>query len=181
MIETRILGGLSKTGSTSLAAALRILGIRSTHCPTTVSHLLRREATTDISAFRREYVAAAERAGRVRFIFTTRPLADWLDSCQFHYTQALDQVPPARRAWYLEARREVFGAEYFDPDLWAAAYDRQLEWACSHFPPEDLLIFPLCEGAGWEPLCKFLELPVPTTPFPHRNARRNREARQDDD
>jgi hypothetical protein len=24
-------------------------------------------------------------------------------------------------------------------------------------------------GDGWEPLCEFLELPVPDTPFPHLN------------
>jgi Sulfotransferase domain len=24
-------------------------------------------------------------------------------------------------------------------------------------------------GEGWEPLCEFLEMPVPDTPFPHLN------------
>lgn len=34
-------------------------------------------------------------------------------------------------------------------------------------PPEKLLVFEVKEG--WEPLCRFLEVPVPNTPFPRLN------------
>jgi hypothetical protein len=34
-------------------------------------------------------------------------------------------------------------------------------------PPERLLVWSV--GDGWEPLCEFLEVPVPDTPFPHLN------------
>jgi hypothetical protein len=34
-------------------------------------------------------------------------------------------------------------------------------------PPERLLVWSV--GDGWEPLCEFLEMPVPDTPFPHLN------------
>ena len=36
-----------------------------------------------------------------------------------------------------------------------------------HVPGERLLVWSV--GDGWEPLCEFLELPVPDTPFPHLN------------
>ncbi len=36
-------------------------------------------------------------------------------------------------------------------------------------PAERLLIFSVKEG--WEPLCRFLEVPIPDTPFPHVNDR----------
>lgn len=36
-------------------------------------------------------------------------------------------------------------------------------------PPERLLIF--SADQGWEPLCRFLDLPVPATPFPNVNDR----------
>ncbi|MCB8962264.1 MAG: sulfotransferase family protein, partial [Ardenticatenales bacterium] len=36
-------------------------------------------------------------------------------------------------------------------------------------PPEKLLVFDVREG--WEPLCAFLEVPVPDQPFPHVNDR----------
>ncbi|MDA0565586.1 sulfotransferase family protein [Streptomonospora sp. S1-112] len=34
-------------------------------------------------------------------------------------------------------------------------------------PPERLLVYEA--GQGWEPLCEFLGVPVPDTPFPHLN------------
>jgi len=34
-------------------------------------------------------------------------------------------------------------------------------------PSDRLLVWSV--GDGWEPLCDFLELPVPDTPFPHLN------------
>ena len=34
-------------------------------------------------------------------------------------------------------------------------------------PPERLFFFSVKDG--WEPLCKFLDLPVPDEPFPHAN------------
>ncbi|MCB9082368.1 MAG: sulfotransferase family protein [Lewinellaceae bacterium] len=34
-------------------------------------------------------------------------------------------------------------------------------------PPEKLLVF--SAGDGWEPLCQFLQVPVPDVPYPHSN------------
>lgn len=36
-------------------------------------------------------------------------------------------------------------------------------------PPERLLIYDVVQG--WEPLCDFLDVPVPEAPFPHANTR----------
>ena len=36
-------------------------------------------------------------------------------------------------------------------------------------PKDKLLVFKCSEG--WEPLCKFLGVPIPNSPFPHRNIR----------
>ena len=37
----------------------------------------------------------------------------------------------------------------------------------AHVPPERLLVFDVREG--WQPLCSFLQLPVPDFPFPNVN------------
>ena len=37
----------------------------------------------------------------------------------------------------------------------------------AHIPAEQLLIFEVREG--WEPLCTFLEHPIPSTDFPYEN------------
>ena len=45
-----------------------------------------------------------------------------------------------------------------------------MEWnerVIAECPPERLLVFNPSEG--WEPLCRFLGVPVPTEPFPHDN------------
>ena len=41
----------------------------------------------------------------------------------------------------------------------------------STVPPEKLLVFDVKEG--WEPLCKFLNKPVPNEPFPNINDKKD--------
>jgi hypothetical protein len=36
-------------------------------------------------------------------------------------------------------------------------------------PPERLLVYEA--GQGWEPLCRFLDVPVPDAPYPSENSR----------
>lgn len=48
-----------------------------------------------------------------------------------------------------------------------AAYERHNEHIQSIVPPERLLLWGPQDG--WEPLCKFLELPVPSVPMPFVN------------
>ena len=50
-----------------------------------------------------------------------------------------------------------------------AHYKQHIEDVRAAVPPEKLLIFTVTEG--WGPLCKFLGLPVPATPFPNVNDR----------
>ena len=38
---------------------------------------------------------------------------------------------------------------------------------CSHVPADQLFVFDVQEG--WEPLCKFLDVPIPDSPFPNIN------------
>ncbi len=56
--------------------------------------------------------------------------------------------------------------QYGRPDATKLYY----EWVASvkrTVPPERLLVFDVKEG--WEPLCKFLDVPVPDEPFPRVN------------
>jgi hypothetical protein len=39
---------------------------------------------------------------------------------------------------------------------------------CAAIPTERLLVFDVAEG--WAPLCRFLDVPVPDTPFPRMNS-----------
>ena len=67
--------------------------------------------------------------------------------------------------------RKVFGGNINDRDHVLAAYHRNTEEVKAGVPKERLLIFDVAEG--WEPLCKFLDQPIPNDPFPHTNTTKN--------
>lgn len=48
-----------------------------------------------------------------------------------------------------------------------AYYNRWVEGVKRNVPEEKLLVYSVKEG--WEPLCKFLNVPIPDQPFPHTN------------
>ena len=47
--------------------------------------------------------------------------------------------------------------------------ERHHEQVKATIPPERLLVWEV--GEGWEPLCEFLDVPVPDEPLPHANDR----------
>lgn len=51
-----------------------------------------------------------------------------------------------------------------------AAYRRNNQRVRDTIPADRLLLFNVADG--WEPLCRFLELSVPDTVFPHRHPKR---------
>jgi hypothetical protein len=53
------------------------------------------------------------------------------------------------------------------PESMRAAMERFNQGVKETVPADRLLVWSV--GDGWEPLCQFLELPVPDTPFPHLN------------
>lgn len=59
------------------------------------------------------------------------------------------------------------GADRADPEAVEAAYHRYHDRVRETVPAHRLVEFET--GAGWEPLCAALGLPVPETPFPHLN------------
>ena len=61
----------------------------------------------------------------------------------------------------------LFEGKFLDREHALAIFQRNTEEVKAFVPPERLLVFDVKQG--WEPLCKFLEVPVPATPFPRRN------------
>lgn len=64
-------------------------------------------------------------------------------------------------------RRQTFGDRYEDKDYVLEIFKRHNEEVQRMVPPERLLVYDVKQG--WEPLCRFLEVPVPDKPFPHLN------------
>ena len=79
-------------------------------------------------------------------------------------------VPPMRR--FLALNQEMiwqkdFGGRFEDRQHAIAVFNQHNEAIKRLVPAEKLLVYDVKEG--WEPLCHFLGVPVPTTPFPHLN------------
>lgn len=187
--KSKVFGiGLSKTGTTSLTEALRILGYRSIHYPFRIleyhagglvlrpERVERFDACTDspIARFFPELDAAFPGS---KFILTRRRQADWLRSCERHHVWpgeyaanlALERSPLVRRV--MQLHRDVFGAVSFDREAFAEAYARHESRVLDYFRdrPEDLLVMDICGGEGWERLCPFLGVAVPARRFPRKN------------
>jgi hypothetical protein len=66
--------------------------------------------------------------------------------------------------------RGTFASGNDEPQQMIETMHRHNEAVKAAVPAERLLVWSVTEG--WEPLCEFLELPVPEQPFPHVNDRR---------
>ena len=152
--------GLSKTGTTSLTAALRILGYSAKHLPE-VSEIRRFDAVADIS------VAVMFRTldkwfPGSKFIYTTRDEESWLNACERHFSEST----VSRDRWFRELRMRVFGCAYFDRSLFTEAYKVHDDRVREYFAGRDDCLVLNVRELGWEPVCAFLGKPVPDLPFP---------------
>jgi len=188
----RIFGiGLSRTGTTSLTAALEQLGFRALHFPADepsrrkvaefidaggpslrLPVLDRVDALTDTPVCATFDGLDAAYRGSL-FVLTVREKESWLESCERYWTTALEpfmrEHPDDPWTLYVQALgRKLYGGADFDRSRFSAAYDRYHERVAEHFRARsrDLLKLEICAGAGWEPLCRFLGLPTPGVAFP---------------
>ena len=183
MERTKIFGiGLSKTGTTSLASALQILGFRTRdnmgverYRAGDVASLDLKvvdsyDALTDtpIPSFFRELDA---RYPNSRFILTVREKGAWLQSCKKQFTQKLaEKQNDAHRRLFID----LYETEVFDEAKFAKGYDRFVDGVLEYFRnrPQDLLVLDVAAGDGWAKLCPFLGRPQPDVAFPKANVTR---------
>jgi hypothetical protein len=106
------------------------------------------------------YLADVQYPGS-RFILTVRDLDDWLDSRRRDIERERNRQGNA-------AASDQDRLLKVDVDAWAAEYVEHEAVVRAYFAdrPDDLLVFDLIGGDGWEPLCEFLGHPVPEAPFP---------------
>jgi len=62
---------------------------------------------------------------------------------------------------------DIFGDRFEDRDHAIGVFDRHNQEVRDAIDPARLLVFEARHG--WEPLCSFLEVPVPAEPYPHVN------------
>jgi len=171
--------GLSKTGTTSLAHALEILGYRTKDylgvsrysrgdlSSIDLDVLDQYDALTDtpIPSFYRELDA---RYPHSKFILSVRDREGWLKSCRKQFTQRLaEKQNEAHKRLFLD----LYGTDVYDEQKFMSGYETFVGGVIEYFKnrPRDLLVIDIAGGDGWEKLCWFLDKPIPNTPFPKAN------------
>lgn len=163
--------GLMKTGTRSLHAACKLLGLRSlssVRAGTEISKAVREGTVPEIS---NQYDALFELAVAdyrhfhrlwpdAKFLLSFRPLDEWIQSRIIHYLH---------RQIVRGHKREI------DTAAWRREYQNHYAGVREFFAGRDnLLEINVCGGEGWEKLCPFLGFPIPDTPFPHENTGRKK-------
>ena len=196
-MELEVVGaGFGRTGTQSLKLALEELGVgpfyhmmevfgNTEHIPLWAAAT--RGETPDWDALFANYRSTVDWPGcafwrdlaaknpNARILLSYRDSDDWYDS--FHNTiyQAMTRDPPPEPAWvavHHEMTRQLVLEQALGgrPDDRAHAircYEDHNEAVRSEVASDRLILHEV--GAGWEPLCIGLNLPVPDKPYPKTN------------
>jgi hypothetical protein len=189
----RVIGaGLGRTGTLSLKVALEQLGFTSCYHMAEVimnpSHAALWTAAADGRAdwerIFEGYAATVDYPGcrywrelaetypEAKVVLSVRDPDKWFES-----TQETIFSERSRQQLNYEGFEEFFeknvfsqfGERIHDRGFMIEAFRRHNEDVKRAIPSERLLVFEVSQG--WEPLCEFLDVPVPTAPFPHANSR----------
>ena len=175
-----ILGvGFPRTGTSSLAEALRILGYETLHhAPGRIDlDSLRHsgfrvyddvDAVMDAPAcaFYREL----HRAYKCRCILTIRDVDSWWESITWHTYKILTGGDAAHARYTQRLHAMLFGSEWPNEYLWKRRYKDHANAVSRSVPNKDLLVMNICDGGHkWAELCEFLGVDEPAEEFPWQN------------
>lgn len=114
-----------------------------------------------------------------KVLHTVRPADAWYDSTAETIARSYDHVVPWMRRIPVIARpfrmsnkliwEDLFGGRFDDRAHAIEVYESWTQHVRDTVPADRLLVFDVAEG--WEPLCEFLDVPVPDEPFPRVNDR----------
>jgi len=176
----RVFGiGLGRTGTQSLASALRTLGFRVVHYPADLAEIDKHDACLDITVAKRFRFLDAIYPGS-KFILTTREMESWLRSCQWHYSvpwrEAAPGDIPLEQKMLAENDFDMYGTWRFDEEHFRHAKWRHESGVRFHFADrqDDLLTLDITTTPAedlWRALVAFLDVPVVDfgQPFPWEN------------
>jgi hypothetical protein len=112
-----------------------------------------------------------------KVVHTVRDPDAWFESTQASVfapdSGTLNPEPPYDR--FFEKNLRFWGGRHHDRAHLIDTFNRHNAEVVANVPTERLLVYQV--GQGWEPLCAFLGLPVPTAPFPLANTREEFAAR----
>jgi hypothetical protein len=171
--------GLSKTGTSSLCRALRLLGYSVVDFDVGLHNVEQVDAATD-TPVADAFEALDRRYPGSRFIYTVRERESWHRSCKeaWRYADATNFVKRAKSKGLdvPELFTRLYEGVSYDRAAFDRAYDRHDRRVRSYFSgrPRDLLVMNISSGEGWQKLCPFLGREIPDAPFPRANTGKTR-------
>ncbi|HUL63869.1 MAG TPA: sulfotransferase [Burkholderiaceae bacterium] len=112
-----------------------------------------------------------------KVLHSTRDPERWFESTQatiFAPGSPADNPPEPMRPFF-EVVAGEFKGRIHDRSFMIDYFNRHTEAVLAAVPKDRLLVFDAAQG--WAPLCAFLGVPVPNTPFPRENSRAEFQAR----
>ena len=180
MKRTKIFGiGFHKTGTKSLAAALKHFGYRVTGPNGARNPNIAREVREVAFALLEQYDAFQDnpwpilyqelhqKCPAAKFILTVRPSNSWIRSVVEHFGTKSTPM----REW-------IYGIGFprGHEEAYVARYERHNREVLDYFSdkPGRLLVVDITAGEGWEKLCPFLGVDLPEASFPCVNSAASR-------
>ena len=179
--------GFGRTGTTSLKAALELLGFAPCHhmkevtTPEQNSYWLAaaegqvREWNQVFAGYHAciDWPAAffwrelSEYYPEAKILLTVRDSEGWFKSMQNTIFKVLKANSEAFAVANKIVGERVFANRFDDKEYVIGLYEQNIRDVQAAFSSDRLLTYEL--GSGWEPLCRFLDKPIPDTPFPRNN------------
>ena len=191
--------GLGRTGTSSFAAALKILGYSPVHDNERwgVSSIFKAMMDGDMSieevnielgrkgfdspwVVSPDYVKWAAKKHNVKVITTVREKEKWAkswlkitpaaylaDMRPFRWITSFTDIAPYFRECFYHIATNGNPGQFQNADTLEAGFEAWNEFVRETVPSNRLLEFDVRQG--WDPLCKFLDKPIPAEPFPHIN------------
>lgn len=166
--------GFHKTGTKSLAVALKKLGYRVTGPNGMYDPKIERNAIAMANQLTEKYDAFQDNPWPViykeldgkhpnsKFVLTLREPDSWIRS----QVKDFGSKETPMRKWIYGV-----GCPKGNEDIYLKRFREHNNDVENYFKdrPQDLLVMNLTKGDGWEKLCPFLGVEIPNTPFPHAN------------
>src|SRR5262245_22285156 len=191
-MSLRLIGaGLGRTGTLSLKLALERLGLAPCYHmaelfmnPTHAALWVRAaDGTPDWNALLGQYAATVDYPGcmfwgdlaqaypSAKVLLSVRDPDKWFDSTQATIFSEHMQAPlrgSPLHEFFAKTVWKDYGDRIHDRDFMVATFKAHNADVERAIPKERLLVYEVSQG--WEPLCRFLNVPVPDEPFPRVNS-----------
>ena len=189
MALSLISAGFGRTGTMSMKSALELLGLGPCHHMIEVNsddaqraiwRAIAADESRDWDSAFAGYRSAvdwpsafywrelSEYYPQAKVLLTVRSAESWYDSMTKTIFPSIAAIEDPAAVAVKLIRQRVFGEVLYDKAHAIAIYEKNIADVQAAFGADRLLTYAI--GDGWEPLSRFLDVPIPDEPFPRTNS-----------